>query len=1183
MRMELSCLNQELENWFYNQSKASEFKKISRALKDNPARAVNVTGPPDAMKAWLGLSLAASLDKKPCFIVSDELKARRITADLKALSEQAILVFRPRDWVFTDADAASHELEQQRMSVLSRIRDRDFGALVIPIAATLQKLPPENALSQRVIHIKTGEQVDPDQLSEHLLHNGYERVRVTDGPGQWARRGDIIDVVLPSPEENEDETGVRLSFFDNEVDAIKLFDPENQRSYQMESRISIPPVREIVIDHAQKDAIADLIIQAGDEASEQAMENAASPDEAHRLSRLAQRDAERIRNGINFSALDRWAAFITPDACSILDYIHGSDVLVLMDEPLHCQNRLDAAQADFDERIRSMLTKGQVLPIAASTVYRSTDVQLKIDRIRPAATLCQLASPGNGWPGAQSISIAARPSDGYRGREKQLVQDVKNWSETCGTVVLFAGSKNRQKRLSGWLDEQKVHAAILPSSHARGFVWPGAALFVVGTQDVFGSERATRRRHRTEGIKIDLFSDLVPGEYVVHDVHGIGRYDGLVNMETNKSRRDYLKITYAGDDSLYIPMESLDQIQKFVGAGGRKPKCSKLGGQEWTRMKERAQSSIRKLAVDLVRLYAERSAAKGHRFAVDTVWQREFEERFPFEETRDQRQSIADIKRDMESDRVMDRLLCGDVGFGKTEVAFRAIFKCVMDGKQAMMLAPTTVLAQQHYENIKIRMDDFAVRIGLLSRFASESQQKKVLQELEKGTVDVVIGTHRLLSKDVHAKNLGLLVVDEEQRFGVDHKEKIKTLWPAVDVLTLTATPIPRTLHMAMSGIRDISVIEEPPRDRRPVQTYVMAYDPALVAEAILRELGRKGQVFYLYNDTRKIAQKAGQLADLLPGARVAYAHAQMSEKRLEDVVSSFIKQESDVLVCTTLIESGIDMPNVNTIIVENADRLGLAQLYQLRGRVGRSDRQAYAYITYQEGRVLSEVAEKRLAAIRDYTELGAGFKIALRDLEVRGAGNLLGAEQHGHLEAIGYDLYCRMLEEAIREIKGQKPAVKVQTVIELDVDAFIPSSYISDEGLRLDMYRRVAAISSFPDYQDVLDEWFDRFGDPPLPALTLADIAYIRCSASRLGLKRIGQHNDNLVMRYHPSVQPDMGILSELMHQPAYKGKLLFNAGTRPYLVYRKAAQNRQRIAGSLRQLFMSIDPGVVKKEEAS
>lgn len=1137
--------------------------------------AVNLTGPPDPLKSWLAWHIARTVGKRPCLIVPDELRARSAAADLAALTVDPVLVFRPRELNLTEVEAASHEMEQQRMAIINRLIDSDYGALVVPAAATLQKLPPLSFIAERIIHCQIGQLLDPDRFVEQLLQNGYEQMRLTDGPGQFARRGDIVDVVLPSAEDDDSAEGIRLSFFDQEIDSIRQFSLETQRSDANLRQVGLPPVREVLLDQESKDRLALQIQAAGEKAVSQAMDAQAPQAVVAQLKRLATHDAERISSNLHFAALDRWLSLIYPDAESILDYAVKSDVLVFIEEPLRFRNRADAAQADLDERVRGMLIKGQAPACAVEAAFGGIDVSRKIDRIQPILAVSQIASSGNGLPGAKQVQLQARPSDSYRGRENQLWQHLKDWSGERKCAWLFAGSENRKNRLEQLALEQGVRPHILPESLARGFIWPAAGLSVIGTQDLFGAERPLHRHRRHEGgIKIDLFSDLVPGELVVHDAHGIGRYDGLVNMDSGGSRRDYLKITYAGNDSLYIPMESLDQIQKYVGSDGREAHLSKLGGQEWTRMKERARSSIRQLATDLVRLYAERSAVKGRRFSADTIWQQEFEEQFPYDETEDQLRSIKEIKQDMETDRVMDRLLCGDVGYGKTEVAFRAIFKCVMDGCQAILLAPTTVLAQQHFDNLCRRLDGYPVQVGLLSRFASEAMQKNTLSGLLHGKVDVAVGTHRLLSADVRLKNLGLLIVDEEQRFGVDHKEKIKALWPTVDVLTLSATPIPRTLHMAMSGIRDISVLEEPPHDRRPVQTYVMEYDAEIVAEAILREISRNGQVFYLYNDTRRIAEKAAALAQQLPGARIVCAHGKMNEKRLEDIISAFIAHESDILVCTTIIESGIDMPNVNTIIVEEADRLGLAQLYQLRGRVGRSDRQAYAYVTYRRDKALTEIAEKRLAAIRDFTELGAGFKIALRDLEVRGAGNLLGAEQHGHLESIGYDLYCRMLDETIRELQGQVPTERVSAVIDLTVDAFIARDYVPDEGQRMDVYRRMAAIASFSDYQDVLDECLDRFGELPPAAQALADIAYIRYSAGRHGFSRIFQQQDNLVLSYADQVHPDMSILAQLLNKPAYKGRILFNAGTKPYLVFRQAAADKRKIAENLRRLFRLIDP---------
>jgi|LSQX01.2.fsa_nt_gb transcription-repair coupling factor (superfamily II helicase) len=1156
------------------------FSRLTQGLSGKKAT-FNVVGPPDSLKSWLAWQLGAKTGRRPCLLVADELRARTVAAELAALLEDPVFIFRPRELNLTDAEASSRELDMQRMAILGKLLDDQYGALVVPAGAVLQKLPPSSLFQARFLHFFVGQKMDLDDGVRQLIRNGYEHMRLTDGPGQFARRGDILDIVVPSAEDDEAPEGFRISFFDDEIDAIKHFDPQTQRSSAMLQEVSIPPVRELLPDPAFKDELASQILACGETAAQTALANGAAREIAAAMRQLAGRDADRVSQNVHFAALDRWIKYVQPRPVCILDYARETGCLVLLDEPLRIRNRIDAAQADLDERLRAMLTKGQALPQWSEITFRSDDIGLSLDRIRPLLAMSQIASPGNALPDAELISLQARPADGYRGRETQLLDQAADWLRQSWTLMLFAGSEHRRERLGQLFQERGIAPLIVPESLPRGFVWPAARLAVLGTQDVFGSERPARRKRQSGGIKIDLFSDLVPGELVVHEAHGIGRYDGLVNMENNGTRRDYLKIMYAGDDSLYIPMESLDQIQKYVGADSREPRLSKLGGQEWTRMKERARSSIRKLATDLVRLYAERAAIKGKAFAPDAVWQQEFEEQFPYEETADQLRSVQEIKADMESERVMDRLLCGDVGFGKTEVAFRAIFKCVMDGCQAVLLAPTTVLAQQHYDNLVRRMAGFPVQIGLLSRFASEAMQKNTLSGLLHGKVDVAVGTHRLLSQDVRLKKLGLLVIDEEQRFGVDHKEKLKALWPEVDVLTLSATPIPRTLHMAMSGIRDISVLEEPPHDRRPVQTYVMEYDRELVAEAILREVSRQGQVFYLYNDTRRILEKAAELEQQLPGARIVCAHGKMNEKLLEDIISGFIAQESDILVCTTIIESGIDMPNVNTIIVEDADRLGLAQLYQLRGRVGRSDRQAYAYITYRRDKALTEIAEKRLAAIRDFTELGAGFKIALRDLEVRGAGNLLGAEQHGQLEAIGYDLYCRMLEESIQELQGQRPARQISAVIDLDIDAFVAKRYIPDEGQRMDMYRRIADIRSFADYQDVLDECLDRFGDLPPEALALADIAYIRSVAGRHGFGRIHQHQENLVMSYDESASPDMGVLARLIGRPEFKGQLLFNAGTRPYLVYRSGARQRQRIAENLRKLFQVLDPDVAQHDK--
>ncbi|HEY5465463.1 MAG TPA: transcription-repair coupling factor, partial [Clostridia bacterium] len=1074
---------------------------------------INLIGPCDPQKALLLAALSADCGLRPFVLAPDELAARAIAAALSAFLGEPVRVFRQRELGLADAEASSHEGETARIGILADLLDGTAGAVVATAAAALQKLPPVELFRAAVRTLAAGAAADPDELADHLAAIGYERVRQAEGPGQFARRGDILDIVPPG----EDSSGIRLSFFDTEIDAVKRFDPATQRSTEMLSSIRIPPAREILLDADARRRAAALVLAAGRAHLDRLASEGADTGVREQIRRMVERDAERLEHGLSFAACDRWLPLLYEDAASVVDYALAAGATIFVDEPSRVSNRLDAAQADLAERIKTLLLKGHVLPLAVDIAWRGTDILRRLDASRRVVSLAGLASSGNGFPGAREFRIAGRTSESYRGREDRLTQEIQRRNLAGLSTWLMADTEERADRLRRLLAEADTHAHIRTMPLPTGLEYMACGLLVIGSQDIFGNERRARRMAH-KGARIDLFSDLSPGDYVVHEAHGIGRYEGLHAVESGGVRRDYLRIAYAAEDTLYIPMESLDQIQKYVGSEGREPRLTRLGGQEWTRMKERAREAIRKLATDLVALYARRRAMKGHAFSPDTVWQKEFEDTFPYEETEDQLRCIAEVKADMESDSVMDRLLCGDVGFGKTEVAFRAMFKAVMDGKQVALLAPTTVLAQQHYENFIERVKGFPVEVGLLSRFAPEALQKKTIRGLASGKVDVVIATHRLLSKDVRFKDLGLLVVDEEQRFGVDHKEMLKAIAPETDVLTLSATPIPRTLHMSLSGIRDISMIEEPPPDRRSVQTYVMEYEPDMVAEAMLREISRDGQVFYLFNDTRRILDKVAEIERSLPGARISYGHGKMGERTLENVIEGFIAGEADVLVCTTIIESGIDMPNVNTIIIEDADRLGLSSLYQLRGRVGRSGRQAYAYVTYRRDKVITEVAQKRLAAIRDFTELGSGLKIALRDLEVRGAGNLLGGEQHGQLEAIGYDLYCRMLDDAIKTMHEEsgdlvRPPRKTATTVEIEVDAYIPSAYVPDEAQRMDMYRRVASIDGMTAYADVLDELIDRYGDLPHQVVTLADISAVRALASRFAFKRVYTQRDAVIL----------------------------------------------------------------------
>ncbi len=1149
------------------------YRQLLTAIDATPARPINVSGPCDPQKALLAAAVATETGRIPFILVPEELTARSVAASLAAFIEKPVRVYRQRELGLADAEASSHDTETVRVGILAELLAGSAGAVVATAAAALQKLPPVARFTAAVCVLQTGGEQDPEVLAARLADMGYEHVRQAEGPGQFARRGDIVDVVLPG----EDADAVRISFFDREIDAIKRLDPASQRSLAMLDAIRIPPARELLLPPAERGRVAAAVLDAGRAYLDHLAREGADASVHNHIRQVVERDAARWEHGLSFAAADRWLPLLYDEPASLLDYAVAGDALLFVDEPARVSTRLDAAQADLAERIKTLLLKGHVLPLAAGVSWRGTDLMRRLTDTRRVISLAGLAAAGNGFPGAHAIRIAGRPADSFRGREERLISEIRRRHADGRVTWLCADTPERAERLRQLLADADAVAAVETLPLPTGLEYMACDLLLIGSQDLFGNERRARRSGH-KGMRIDLFSDLAPGDYVVHEAHGIGRYEGLHAVASGGVRRDYLRISYASDDTLYIPMESLDQIQKYVGSEGREPRLTRLGGQEWNRMKERARDSIRKLATDLVALYAKRRQLRGHVFAADTVWQQEFEDAFPYEETEDQLRSIAEVKADMETDRVMDRLLCGDVGFGKTEVAFRAMFKSVMDGKQTALLAPTTVLAQQHYENFRQRVQGFPVEVGLLSRFAPKPAQKQTLRGLANGQVDVVVATHRMLSKDVRFKNLGLLVVDEEQRFGVDHKEAIKALTPDTDVLTLTATPIPRTLHMSLSGIRDISLIEDPPPDRRSVQTYVMEYDSELIVEAMLREIARDGQVFYLFNDTRRILDKVAEIERALPGARVIYGHGKMGERTLENVIESFIAGEADILVCTTIIESGIDMPNVNTIIIENADRLGLSSLYQLRGRVGRSGRQAYAYITYRKDQVLTEVAQKRLSAIRDFTELGSGLKIALRDLEVRGAGNLLGGEQHGHLEAIGYDLYCRMLDEAIQQMRQEagevpRPAPKTAATIEIEVDAYIPAVYVPDEAQRMDMYRRIAAIDDSTHHRDVLDELLDRYGDLPAQVQTLADIALTRALASRFAFKRVYTQRDALILVCDEDNPAALASVSLLMSIPAYSGRLLFNAGSRPYIQVRQGATDGAAAARNARELLSHVE----------
>ncbi len=1149
-------------------------KKASQKSALAPShQAVNLAGPSDPQKSFLQ-ALVYQKEKLPFWVlVPDESRARLAAQELRAFLGEEIFVFGTRELYLLDARAASRETERRRLAILQRLLQADYKGLVVPAAALLDRLPPPDLFASAGIKLAQGDRIDPEEVSERLLAAGYERVRLAEQPGEFARKGDVIDVIIASPAAELLPIGLRISFFDIEIDSLRLIDLETQRSIENVLSYQILPTKEILFQEISAEELAQKIREESEEAAAGILKRGGGREEYERLRQLGIRDAERLESKMPFAALDRWLPLIYKEFSSLFDYAAPATRFWL-DEPAKFSRQLDAAHALWLEEMSSYLIKGQAVPLTSEARGNPTAVRILIDQKKTFISTAQISAAGNGLPGAKKFKLGGRAQDHYKGRENNLWTDFSSWQNTSTEIALFTGSSSRQEQMNKHLKENRLKQIFVSDEVLiSGFFWPEGKISILGSEDLFGIDKPVRRRRYSGGTSISFFSDLNPGELVVHEDHGIARYQNLKKIRSSSGERDYLHLKYA-DGDLYIPVDALDQIRKYISTEERKPRLSKLGGTEWERQKSKARESIKKLATDLIALYAKRRQIKGYAFSPDTVWQQEFETAFPYEETVDQLRVIAEIKKDMEEPFVMDRLLCGDVGFGKTEVCFRAIFKCIMDGRQAALLAPTTVLTQQHFSKLQERMGDFPANIKMLSRFVPENEQKQILKDLAAGSIDAVVGTHRLLSKDVNFSDLGLLVIDEEQRFGVDHKEMIKEHYPALDVLSLTATPIPRTLHMSLSGIRDISLLEEGPEDRRPIQTYVMEYDEMVASEAISRETGRGGQCFYLFNNTYKIENRAARLREIMPNVRIVTAHGRMSERHLEQIISDFIAGDYDVLVCTTIIESGIDMPNVNTIIVEQADRLGLAQLYQIRGRVGRSERQAYAYITYEKDKVLNEAAEKRLVAIRDFTELGSGFKIALRDLEVRGAGNLLGPEQSGNLGAVGYDLYCKMMDEAVKELSGKEiEPPPAHALIEFETNAFLPASFIADESQRIDMYRRVADIATGKDYRDVLDELTDRYGLLPPEALALLDIAYIRSLAGRAGFVRVLIRDQDIVFYFGKEAELDMDLVARIMSASKKKEQLLFQAGHKPQIVYRAAGKNPREAAEKIRKLFLTAE----------
>ncbi|MCI8402553.1 MAG: transcription-repair coupling factor [Lachnospiraceae bacterium] len=1120
----------------------------------------------ESQKAHL---LGALMDQVGCgchlVVTYSEKRAKELSEDL-ALFAKNVWLYPAKDMLFYAADVQGSVTAKARLSAVRQLAEyreekrrrvaetagkpdapgRGPGqgtsvrqvTVVTTIDGLMDHLQPMEDLVLRSLTIEVGQEVETAVLTTRLVKMGYERVGQVESAGQFSVRGGIVDI-FPLTEEQP----VRMELFGDEVDSIRSFDAESQRSIENLNQVTIYPASDSI------------------------------------------------------TSLD--------GAVSFLDYFPAEDTDIYLDEPARLAEKARVTEEEFRESMINRLEKGlvqgmgqnpQALPgdgmdEPVMDLFSGEVIFAALERGR---TLClsALDQAVRELTVTRRFSFSVRNVNSYQNSVDTLIQDLKAWKRNGCKVVLLCASRTRAARLAGDLREYDLRAyyredteedrPVLPGeicvaygSLHRGFEYPLIKYVVITEGEIFGREKTKKRRKtRYEGKRIQSFTELSPGDYVVHENHGLGIYRGIEKVEVDHIVKDYIKIEYRDGGNLYLPVTQLSLVQKYAGSEGRRPKLNRLGGEQWNKTKSRVKSAVKEIAADLVKLYAARQQAEGFHYSEDTVWQREFEELFPYEETEDQLAAIEAVKKDMESGRIMDRLICGDVGYGKTEVALRAAFKAIQDGKQVVYLVPTTILAQQHYNTFCQRMGNYPVRVELMSRFRSASEQKKVLADLRKGLVDVVIGTHRVLSKDMVYKDLGLLIIDEEQRFGVTHKEKIKQLKESVDVLTLTATPIPRTLHMSLIGIRDMSVLEEPPMDRIPIQTYVMEYNEELVREAITRELVRGGQIYYVYNRVRGIDELANRIAALAPEANVAFAHGQMVPREMERIMTDFVGGEIDVLVSTTIIETGLDISNVNTIIIHDADRYGLSQLYQLRGRVGRSNRTAYAFLMYPRGRMLKEEAEKRLAAIREFTELGSGIRIAMRDLELRGAGNLLGAEQHGHMDAVGYDLYCKLLGEAVQVLKGEAlESPEFETTVDFDMDAYIPPFYIRSESQKLDVYKRIAAIENDEELEDMQDELTDRFGDLPGAVSNLLKIAEIRAMAHQAGVTAVTGNALEIKAVMYARAGIDVARIPELIR--AYGGNLKLTNAAEPFFTLkprRGAVFRQEELLAAVKKLLIDI-----------
>ncbi len=1116
-------------------------------IRDGLAKGTNtyeIVGALDNFKPHLIYGVGHDVPVK-LIITYDENRAKNLMESY-AFFDENVYYYPPRDLLFYQSDIHSNALTRDRIEVVRALLEGGSVTVVTTIDALMNKLPPMDTYKRGVFSITIEDEINVDEIRKKLVMLGYEAVSQVEHPGEFAVRGGIIDIYSLT-----EENPVRVELWGDEVDSLRFFDPMTQKSVEEIKEVTIYPAVELVLT---PDEIAEglNLIEADSKKLYELYRKEMKTEEAHRVQTMASTLIDQTREWGISSGLETHLTYFLNETVGLLSYF-PQDTLVIYDEMTHIQQCIKAVEDEFSESMTARLEKGYCLPRQVDMLIPKKQLAAELNKRRGVIMSTLESKKGliniSDRAGVKAVSVGS-----YNGQFDLLLKDLKKYKRNKYRILLLSPSRTRAKHLAEILMDEDIpcfytedydhdihpgEIMIAPGNISRGYDLSEVAFVLLSEQDIFGAKpKKKKKKFKYEGEAIAQFTDLHVGDYVVHVNHGLGVYQGFEKIEVDKVVKDYIKISYAKGGNLYIPANQLDTIQKYSSADGKKPKLNTLGTQEWANTKARVQHAVGVVAKELVDLYAVRQQDNGFVYGPDTVWQQEFEEAFPYQETDGQLQAIEDVKRDMMSTKIMDRLICGDVGYGKTEVAIRAAFKAVQEGKQVAYLAPTTILAGQQYNTFKQRMAGYPVNIGLLNRFVSSAEQKKTIEGAKNGQMDIIIGTHRLLSEDVKYKDLGLLIIDEEQRFGVKQKEKIKQMKQTVDVLSMSATPIPRSLHMSLIGIRDMSVLEEAPMERRPIQTFVFEYNEEMIREAILREMARGGQVYYVYNRVRNIADITAHIQQLVPEANVEYAHGKMTESRMEQIMYDFINGDIDVLVSTTIIEIGIDISNVNTIIIHDSDQLGLSQLYQLRGRVGRSNRNAYAFLMYKRDKMLKEVAEKRLAAIKEFTDLGSGFKIAMRDLEIRGAGNLLGQEQHGHMEAVGYDLYCKMLNEAVKREKGMAVEEVFETTIDLEIDAYLPENYVPSESQRLDIYKRIASIDSEDARDEMLDELIDRFGEPSKPVMNLLFVAMLRMEAHNAFIIDISQKGDVIIFTMYDRAPIDVSAIPDFIqrNQPYVK-----------------------------------------------